>query len=374
MILAVGGLISVGCWFGVFRKHSRSQTPVSSVQANTQQVARFPTAPPSLGSTGTNSAQEIATAAESLRNNHDPVGSTKNLGDLRNQLNGLGAEAASRVVRQWLDSGADASTHLDFKLSRDGSLKESPTLRTFLLDYLTQIDPKAAAAYAEKILSSQDSPDEWAIALRACARANSTSDGETFLRQKIREMLGNKDWRDNPSAGFLEAFDVIVHTRDKEMTPELSGFVQQTNNRVLAHAAYLTLDRLVQAVPNDVLGQLQSQPELMEGHERTRADFFARADVRDAQQKTLLENYLLNPKRSGTELQQFAGVYPNANYMVSYNLLTQTVTPTGEELVARDREALKVVSEWQADPRFANLAPQLKAMKNRLEQFVKPQP
>ena len=81
------------------------------------------------------------------------------------------------------------------------------------------------------------------------------------------------------------------------------------------------------------LRQLQAQPELMEGHEQTRADFFARADVRDSAQKALLDNYLLDSKRSGAELQQFAGIYPNANYMVSYNLLTQTVTPTGAELL-----------------------------------------
>ena len=109
----------------------------------------------------------------------------------------------------------------------------------------------------------------------------------------------------------------------------------------------------------------------MEGGEATRADFFARADVRDAKQRAILESYLLDPQRSPGELEKFAATYPNANYMVSYNLLTQTATPGGAELAARDREALRVVQEWLDDARFAGLGQHLQTMKSRLEQFVK---
>src|SRR5437899_3366748 len=172
-------------------------------------------------------------------------------------------------------------------------------------------------------------------------------------------MISQESWRNSPSAGFLEAFDVIVHTRDTQLAPELAGFVRQQDNPALAHAAYLTLNRLIQAEPPVVLQQLQSQPASMEGREGARADFFARADVHDPQQRTILENYLLDPNRSAAEVQKFAGSYPNANYMVSYNLLTQTVTPTGAELAARDRQSLQVVEERLSDPRFARLVPQL---------------
>src|SRR2546430_11160415 len=184
-------------------------------------------------------------------------------------------------------------------------------------------------------------------------------------------MIGSEAGRNDPSAGFLEAFDVIVYTRDGEMTPQLAQFVQQRENRAVAHAAYLALDRLIQAEASETLGQLQSRPELMEGREGTRADFFARADVRDPKQRTILESYLLDPGRSPTELQKFAATYPNANYMVSYNLLSQTRTPTGDQIVARDREALKAVQEWLGDPRFAHLGPQLQTMKSRLAQIVR---
>src|SRR5205823_4306037 len=102
-----------------------------------------------------------------------------------------------------------------------------------------------------------------------------------------------------------------------------------------------------------------------------RANFFARADVRDAQQKSLLEAYLLDPRRSSEELKTFTGLYPNANYMISNNLLTPTKTPAHAELAERDRAALETVEAWLADPRFAKLAPQLSATRDRLQEFVR---
>jgi hypothetical protein len=314
---------------------------------------------------------QLTCKADELRAINRPEDGRQMLATLRRYLSSMPPEDAAAAIRNWLDTGQDAPTQLEFKVGRDGNLKETPSLRVFLLDYLTQIDPAAASSCAEKILGTMVSPDEWAISLRAYALANPSPDARIFLHQKVSEMIGNEAWRNNPSVGFLEAFDVIVYTRDRDLTPDLAQFVQQKENRALAHAAYLALDRLIQAEPAEVLGQLQSRPELMDGREGTRADLFARADVRDPKQKAVLENYLLDPGRSPTELQKFAVTYPNANYMVSYNLLTRTATPTGAELSARDREALRVVHEWLGDPRFARLGPELQAMKSRLEQFVK---
>jgi hypothetical protein len=289
---------------------------------------------------------------------------------LRSQLGSLGVNSASLAVRKYLDSVADASTHFEFKLSPEGRLKEAPSLRLFLLDYLIQIDPQAAAAYAEKIFRLSNSPDEWAISLRAYALANRSPEATAILQEKVREMLRNDHWREHPSAGFLEAFDVIVYTRDQELTADLAKWARQTDSRALSHAAYLTLDRLIQDEPVAMLNQLQSQPDLLKGREVMRADFFARADVRDAQQRQILENYLLDARRSEAEWQAFAAIYPNGNYMVSHNLLTQTRTPAGDEIAARDREALKATQEWLSDPKFASHNAGLQKIKDRLEQFV----
>lgn len=60
-----------------------------------------------------------------------------------------------------------------------------------------------------------------------------------------------------------------------------------------------------------------------------------------------------------TELQSFAGVFPNANFMISHNLLTQNVTLDGETLRQRAQAALAVVNQWLVDPRFEKVKPAL---------------
>ena len=109
----------------------------------------------------------------------------------------------------------------------------------------------------------------------------------------------------------------------------------------------------------------------MQGREQTRANFLARADVRDAEQRALLEQYLLDPARGPQELATFAGIYPNDNYMVSNNMLTRVETIPGDKIVARDRDALKTIEEWQTDPRFEHLKPVLAQIRERLVYFVK---
>jgi len=328
--------------------------------------------------TSTNALREVGprhdldSAVAALKASEGPDASRKRLTKLRNALASSTPEVASRVIREFLDSKADAPTQLGFAVAPDGFLKESPSLRLFLLDYLAQIDPSAAAAYAEKILSSSDSPDEWAVSLRNYALVRTNTEAQALLRQKFGELIRNEAWRNAPSIGFLEAFDVAVHLGGTDLLPDLSSLVKQTENKAVAHAAYLALDRLTLADAAAVLDELNRSPDLLAGREATRANYFARADVSDVQQKAILEKYLLDPNLSRVELQAFTGLYPNANYMVSYNLLTRTITPDRNPLLARDQAALQTVQAWLADPRFAGLRPQLEEIQSRLKGFVGP--
>jgi hypothetical protein len=183
-------------------------------------------------------------------------------------------------------------------------------------------------------------------------------------------LIHNPAWQQKPSTGFLEGFDVIVYTGATDFTGELAQLVTKKENPALAHAAYLTLDRMVLQQPEAVLRQLQGASDLMRGREQTRANYFARADVRDAKQRALLEEYLLDPRRTLEELQTFAGIYPSGNFMISNNLLTKNNTPTHDELAAHDREALAVVNKWGNDPRFERVKPQLEQIRTRLTTFV----
>jgi hypothetical protein len=274
-------------------------------------------------------------------------------------------------IRQFLDSKADASTHLGFKIGDHGLLDEAPTLRTFLLDELSRIDPASAADYSKVILAGKDSPDEWAVALRNLARGDDSDSGRQLLAQKTSEMLQYEPWQKNPSVGFLEAFDVAVYLGGDGLMPALTQMVQQQDNPAVAHASYLALDRLVINEPVSTLNALLADMDSMAGRELTRADYFSRADVRDPQQRQILESYLLNPKTTAAELDAFAKIFPNANFMVSPNLLTPSPTIDRDTLLNRDQESLRVANEWLADPRFASLRPALQTTITRLDGFVR---
>jgi hypothetical protein len=279
-------------------------------------------------------------------------------------------ETASATIRELLDTREDAPSQLEFAVGPDGFLTQPSSLRVFLLDELAKIDPSGAASYAEKILASKDSPDEWAVSLRNYALGQTNAGARLFLQEKVRELMRDEGWQRNPTIGFLEAFDVAVFVGGTELIPDLAKLVQGQDNQAVAHAAYLALDRLTIQDPAAVLTQLQNQPELMLGRETTRANYFARANLADPQQKLILENYLLDPGRATAELDSFAGLFPSANFMISHNLLTHTATPTREALAAQDRQALRVIVGWMADPRFEPLKPQLQEINKRLSGFV----
>lgn len=293
------------------------------------------------------------------------------LADLRKLLDTLPAAVASREIQSYLSSGQDVLTDLEITIEAGGGLGDASSLRVFLLDYLGRIDRPAAGAVAGQILSGYTTPDEWAVSLRNFAWANPGSGGEAFLLAKTRLLLDNQTWARNPSTGYLEAFDTIVYAHGTALVPELATLVRDRENRATAHAAYLTLDRLTINEPAIMLKQLVDQPGLMLGREQTRANLFARADVRDPVQRALVEQYLLDPARDAAELVTFAGLYPNANFMISQNLLTTVETPQGGQLAAQDREALLVVEQWQQDPRFERLQPHLTSLHERLATFVR---
>jgi hypothetical protein len=293
------------------------------------------------------------------------------LSDLRRALSAMTAAEAVTAIRKFLDTKADAPTGQGFKVGGNGNLAQAPTLRTWLLDYLGQIDPGAAAAYARTILANSDSADEWAVSLRNIARGDTTPDGRALLAEKTGELLRNEAWQQNPSVGYLESFDTAVFLGGTSLVPTLQTLVSKQDNPAVAHAAYLTLDRLVINDTAKILTALASDGDAMRGRELTRADYFARADVRDSSQRQVLEAYLLDSKRSDSELNQFAGVFPNANYMISQNLLTSTPTPDHAGLISRDTESLRVVQEWLSDARFSKLRPQLEKIQSRLQGFAR---
>jgi len=369
--LAIAALVAaLGLWWNSRPAEAPTASAISSNPAGSNSVSEPKSAaikpdPSDPLSTG------LLAARASLQDGQDAGKSRQQLAELRQALASADAAAASVAIRRFLDSGTDSPTGDVFRLGPGGSLVGAPSLRVFLLDLLAKIDPQAAVTYSKQILETPGSPDEWAVALRIIARLDSAPDTKEFLEQKTVAMLHQESWASNPSTGFLEAFDVAVHLGGIKLLPPLTSFVQQKDNQAVAHAAFLALDRMVIREPATMLDELEQHPELLQGREETRANYFARADVGEAAQRRLVESYMLDATRSPTELNTFAGIFPNANYMISQNLLTENITPDRATLARRDVDALRVVGEWLSDPRFASLKPQLLKIQQRLQEFVR---
>ncbi len=349
----------------------RRDAPAVAVPA-TNPVAAVAATTPTAGSALPTSARDVALFADTLRDlraGGDGVSDQARLQALAARLAGMGREDAVATIRGFLADGGDAPTRQGFVLGNDGLLAGAPTLRVFLLDLLERLDPVAAAEQAKAILANPTSADEWAVALRSLARGRP---GERdLIAEKLHDLFRHDAWRAAPSTGWLEAFDVAVHLGGTAFVPDLTELMQPVNGPTANHAAFLALDRLAARDPAAVLTALIEAPEALAGRERSRAGMFARADVRETSQRAVLERYLLDPARSRTELDAFSGMYPNANFFVSANLLTTSPVPARDAILRHDAAALAVVDGWLAEPRFAAVRPHLERMQARLVEFTR---
>lgn len=280
---------------------------------------------------------------------------------------------AVKEAREWLlvqwTKGDDFATKLDLSMDAGQNLAAWPSWRVFLLDMLFLTDAEAAADISRELLAVSQSPDEWAVAMRNLARVGKHDE---LLKTKSAELLRRKDWQQNPSAGYLEAFDVIVHTRNTALASELLANCDVREVKAVRHASFLTLDRLVMAEPDKVLPELAKTASSHPQSGLMLSNMIARADVRDATQRQAVETYLLDPKRTAEELRGFASVFPNANVAISQNLLTPSPTIRGADLAARDLACFKVLAGWLADERFKAVHETLGVAAGRLRRFPVP--
>lgn len=297
----------------------------------------------------------------------------ESLAQLSKKLAVLPKQDAVAWIRVFLATGEDRPTGLSFVIGLQGVLREWPTYRTFLIDQLLAIDPVAAASISREILAKPTTADEWALALRNVGRSGAAGiapETNRYLAAKTEELIANPAWQAQPSIGYLNAFDVLVAANATASTPMLSGLIQRKDRRDLAHAGFLTLDRLVQRQPVELLDRLSRDQALQKSRPEMVAQQFARADVRVPAQREILKAWLLDPTRTADELRVFAGVYPNNNRFVSNNLLTTESGQAGADLAAHDRAALEIITTWVADPAFEPVKPHLRSMCERLRGFV----
>lgn len=273
------------------------------------------------------------------------------LRELKRILSEADPAAVIESILRFLASGGDARTGEGFVIGAGGSLAEAPTLRLFLLNQLGLLGrasaPREVAQNAREILSQPLSADEWAISMRNLAWTDPNAVG--FLSGKVTEMLAQEMWRKQPSTGFLEAFDVIVYAKALQAIPQLVELAED-RSAPAGDAAAMTLDRLSRAAPLETMSYLNNNRSLLANLPFLRADYYAKADLRDAAQKQAVEIYLGREEVSVSEKQKFFAALQTPGTFVSDTLLTPAPTPLDGP--GRREAARQAAASWLRQGRY----------------------
>ena len=300
----------------------------------------------------------------------DPQSGSEHLYELLDFLARNRSVDATAEIIAFLDSGEDAQTGLAFTIAESGELMQAPTLRVALLDELGRGDAVAAAAYAQTVLDDLLSAEESAVALRNYAWGTPDSADDPYLAERTRAVLNQASWSKSPSPAYLESFDFVVYTRDVDFLPHLVSRVTEPERNEIKWAAFLALDRLVQAQPRATLAHLLEDVPSLDAEPLVRAGLFARAPANDPSSLDLVEAYLAHPGIDSRENEAFLNLYPLQSQFVAPKLATRDPGVDIEAQAKQVQAALAAVNLWLEDHRFAEIRAPLQIAKSRLTELV----
>lgn len=292
------------------------------------------------------------------------------LRELRGELRRVGPEEAGRWLSDEWQSGRDRETGGELVPGAGGVLVDWPSYRSFLLDEMLAADAGLAQRVAREVLGSEAAgADEWVVALRNLAlRADGDGDRD-LLQRGCRGLLVRADWQRDPGRGYLEGYDVLVHTGQVGMAGDLLRLTDGSAGKAVRHAAFLALDRLAERYPASMipeLGRLAGGPA---GSGRMIAAMLARADVRDPVQVAALEEYLGAAGRTEAELDGFLDAFPSASKSLAEGLLTRPEPFRPEETRQRDLGARELLVQWMQKPSLQRIHDRMAAAVRRLDEW-----
>lgn len=288
------------------------------------------------------------------------------ISELQAYLNAQSVADGARLIRELLESGIDAVTSQSFKIGPGGNLSVAPTLRVWLLDQFGRLSAVEAAAYSQRIYEKSTSADEWALALRNDWRVAVQAGRISEVRVRVLELLGNQNWAENPSIGFLEAFDVAVVAMAWEAIPRFEHWITEGKSKALLNGSWLALDRLAQEAPSDFTAQLIRNPDWLGSQPKLRAGLMARANLAVEPERLSVEAYLSRSDLSEPEVRRFFELFPNVNGTFSHNLVSEPRLVSLVEAAHRDRAALQGVRNWMGRPNFSKWRTYLISAESRL--------
>ena len=284
---------------------------------------------------------------------------------LRRQLLAADPAEALAAITAFLATGQDARTGEIFEIGKGGELGGAPTMRVMLLDLLGRIckgtGSKEAEVFARALLDRKTSADEWAVALRNIAWSAPGDRG--YLAGKMRDMIGYQPWRQQPGAGFLEALDIAVFTRDVTFVSDL-GALAQSEDEALKRAAAVALDRFSEMAPLDVMTYLNEHPAEFADRPFLRADYYSKADLSQAAQRIAVETYLSRPDVAAAEKDKLLSVFASPGSFVGDTLVT--VPPPDDASPQRTAGLQKALNDWLKVNRFPSLSGPLANLRDRL--------
>jgi hypothetical protein len=281
-------------------------------------------------------------------------------------------EASARAVGAFLHTNRDAPTGMGFAVGPDGVLSAVPTLRAALLNWHPTLDPLVSLEVAREILKTTDSADEYAVALRNLAWNDLGGDLQPELSAAFQNLLGRRDWREKPTAGYLESFDIAVQLGDAATFLRLADFVvPDVNDLDLVRAASMSMDRMILRDPAHLTIAWNSNPQWMGQAPMQRASLLSRLDITREDHSALLLDYLSSNRMAPEEREYFEALYPNGNHLYGHRLVTtHEKSPTIDERAAMDREILQKIDQL-SEQAPASAAESLRKIRERLSPFVK---
>ena len=343
-------LFAVGFWLGKKRQQpaagkitERSETSTSAApQAKSHTATVLDHSPAAL----------LARLFDKLRSGGIAPGE---LDAFRREL--LDADPALAIVAmvKFLATGQDALTGESFIVGKDGELTGTPTMRALMLDLLGRLCKQTrtgeAATVSRALLEKKTSADEWALALRNVAW--STPNDRAFLAAKTRELLHHEPWRQQPSGGYYEAFDVAVYLRDASFVADFSPLVQGEDKN-LQRGASVALDRLAEMAPLDVMNYLNTNPAELAAKPFLRADYFSKADLTQPPQRAAMETYLARADVATDEKAKMLAVLASPGSFASDTLLTPPPS-ADDEPPQRAASIHQAATDWLKTNHFPTL-------------------
>lgn len=269
---------------------------------------------------------------------------------LREGIRGAPEDAAAATILAFLKSGEDTPTGLPFTVGPDGMMDAVPTLRIALLDLLPSLDPRAALQMAREVMAVRTTPDEYALALRNMAWNDLNGDLRSELSARFADLL-KSPWLDQPSSGFLESFDIAVEIGGRPMFDRMASVAHDAevkSNTAAGQAAYMSMDRMIVRDPALLATSFTGNAAWMDFAPIQRASLLSRLDIVDPAQRDVFLRYLTSAPHGDGELDYFANIFPNENFLYGNRLVTtDEKTPTIAEVAVADTRVLQELDKMK---------------------------